>query len=39
LPVGASAAAPAGVWTPSVSASSPDSYISVTMSQPPSSSP
>ena len=36
---GASAGASAGASTPSASASSPDSYISVTMSQPPTSSP
>ena len=36
---GASAGASLGASTPSTSASSPDSYISVTMSQPPTSSP
>jgi hypothetical protein len=38
-PAGATSGAPAGAATPSTSASSPDSYISVMMSQPPISSP
>src|SRR4051795_6557964 len=38
-PAGASCGACAGASTPSTSASSPDSYISLTMSQPPTSSP